>query len=231
MNRLIEHVIDAGYAERVLTERQLARILGGSDDSRYALVKRAMQSGALVKIKRGQYVLADKYRKQPVHPFHLAQAVVAGSYISMESALAYHGWIPEAVFTVSSVTPGRKSNALDHPKFGRFSFLPLAVNKLGFLQGVERHTISTQTVLVARPLRAMLDLVAYKKLPWQGLSWIVNGLRIDADHLLEVPLRDFNALRQVYKHKPVQAFLQQLEQEVAALKAQRKDQKAEGAQR
>ena len=105
MNRLIEQVIDAGYADRVLTERQLARILDVSDDSRYALAKRAMQAGALLQIMRGHYVLADKFRKNPVHPYQLAQAMVAGSYISMESALAFHGWIPEAVFTVVSVTP------------------------------------------------------------------------------------------------------------------------------
>ncbi len=149
MNRLVEQVIEAGYAERVLTERQLARILGGSDDRRYALVKRAMQAGALVRVKRGQYVLAHQYRKQPVHPFHLAQAIVTGSYVSMESALSFHGWIPEAVYTVVSVTPGRKSNALDHPSFGRFSFHPLAVNRLGFLEAVERHVIGDQAILVA----------------------------------------------------------------------------------
>ena len=222
MNRLIELVIEAGYAERVLSERQIARIIGGSDDSRYALVKRAVKAGALVKIKRGHYVLADKFRKQPVHPFLLAQALVAGSYVSMESALAYHGWIPEAVFTTMSVTPGRKSTALDHPKFGRFSFHPLAVNKLGFLEGVERRTIGNQAMLVAKPLRALMDLVAYKKLAWQGMRWIVSGLRIDAGHLVNTPKREFIAMRRVYKHKAVLAFLAQLVTEVADLKAQRK---------
>lgn len=104
----------------MLTERQLARILGGSDDSRYALVKRSVKAGALARIKRGLYVLASRFRKQPVHPFHLAQALDDGSYITMESALVYHGWIPEAVPATISVTPGRKSVTLDHPEFGRF---------------------------------------------------------------------------------------------------------------
>jgi hypothetical protein len=222
MSRVVEHVIEARYAESVLTERQFARILGGSDDSRHALVKRAVKSGALVKIKRGQHVLADKFRKEPVHPFHLAQALVAGSYVSKESALAYHGWIPEAVFTTLSITPGRKSAALDHPKFGRFAFHPLAVNKLAFLEGVERRAIGSQTMLIAKPLRALMDLIAFRKIAWQGLGWIVSGLHIDAEHLVEVPKRQFIAMRQVYKHKAVLAFLAQLEAEVAELKAQRK---------
>ena len=53
MNRLIEHVIDAGYAERVITDRQLARNLGGIDANRYALGKRAVKAGALVRVNRG----------------------------------------------------------------------------------------------------------------------------------------------------------------------------------
>ena len=222
MDRLAEQVIEAGYAERVLTERQMARILGGSDDSRYALVKRAVKAGALARIKRGLYVLAGKFRKQPVHLFHLAQALDAGSYITMESALAYHGWIPEAVPATISVTPGRKSVALDHPKFGRFSFHPLAVNRLAFLECVERRTIGDQAMLVAKPLRALMDLVAFRKLAWQGMEWIVSGLRIDAEHLVNVPKREFIAMRRVYKHKAVLAFLAQLETDVADLKAQRK---------
>jgi hypothetical protein len=222
MNRLIEQLIDAGYAERVLTERQFARILGGSDDSRYGLVKRAVKAGALVRVNRGHYVLADKFRQQPVQPFQLTQALVAGSYISMESALAYHGWIPEAVFTTLSVTPGRKSTALDHPKWSRFSFHPLAINKLAFLEGVERRTIGNQAVLVAKPLRALMDLVAYRKLGWQGMSWIVSGLRIDAEHLVDTPKGEFIAMRRVYKHKAVLAFLAQLERDVADLKVLRK---------
>ncbi|RKQ71193.1 hypothetical protein DES40_0506 [Litorimonas taeanensis] len=35
MNALISLITRAGYADRILNERQLARILGGSDDRRY----------------------------------------------------------------------------------------------------------------------------------------------------------------------------------------------------
>jgi predicted transcriptional regulator of viral defense system len=222
MDKLTTQVIDAGYADRVLTKRQLARILGGSDDRRYGLVKRAMQAGALMQIKRGLYVLADRYRTDPLHPFGLAQALVAGSYISMETALAFHGWIPEAVFATVSVTPGRKSKEVDHPVFGRFSFYPLALHKSAFLEVVERRTISNQAVLVAKPLRALLDLAAHKKLKWKGMGWVLDGMRIEQDHLLQIPKKEFMALRKVYKHKAVQHFLEQLEKEVTVLKSNRK---------
>jgi hypothetical protein len=225
MDRLVERVVAAGYAERILTERQLMCIVGGSDDSRYALVKRALKAGALVKVKRGHHVLADKFRKHPVHPFYLAQALVVGSYVSMESALAFHGWIPEAVFAVLCVTPERKTSALEHAIFGRFSFCPLAVNKLAFLEGVERRVLASQAVLVAKPLRALMDIVASRKLVWQGLNWIVLSLRIDAEHLVKIPRREFVAVRRVYKHKAALTFLAQLEQSVDALKAKNKRRK------
>jgi len=218
MNRLIDAVLEAGYAERILSERQVARIIGGSDDSRYALVKRALRSGALRKIKRGQYVLADKYRRNPVHPFHIAQAIVPGSYVSMETALAYHGWIPEAVYSVTSVTPGRKTDSLDHERYGRFTFLPLAVHRLAFLEGVERIEVGQHPTLIAKPLRALMDLVAHRKVQWTGLNWITEGLRIDIELLMQTPRQDFEALRRVYKHKAVQAFLNHLEREIAARK-------------
>ena len=223
MNKLAMQVIDAGYADRVLTERQLARILGGSDDSRYGLVKRALQAGALVRIKRGRYVLANQYRTHPVHPFRMAQVLMVGSYVSMETALAFHGWIPEAVYSVASVTPGRKSAEIDHPEFGRFSFHPLTHHKLAFLNGVNRHTINDQTMLIAKPLRALLDIAAYKKLEWEGMGWITNGMRIDLELLLQIPKKEFSALRKVYRHKAVLEFLGALEQELTNLKARQKE--------
>jgi predicted transcriptional regulator of viral defense system len=210
MNRLIESVIEAGLADRSLTETQIARLLGGSDDRRYSIVKRALRTGGLVRIRRGRYVIAAKYRSHPPHPFALAQAIVPGSYFSMESALAWHGWIPEAVFSILSVTPGRKRLALDHALFGQFSFVPLAIQQFGFLQGVERSIIDEQAMLIATPLRALLDLVAVRKMRWVGLQAVSEGLRIDLELLNETPSQDFKALGAVYKHKTAQSFLSEL---------------------
>lgn len=219
MNALIAQVTNAGYADRVLSDQQIGRILGGSDDRRYGQVKRALQSGALVRIKRGLYVLAEQYREHPLHPFALAQVLVPGSYISMETAVAFHGWIPEAVYTTVSVTPGRKSQEIDHPDFGRFEFNPLALYKSGFLAGVQRHVISDQAMLVASPLRALMDLVAFRKQEWEGIAWIENGMRIGQAHLFQIRSKDFSALRGVYKHKFVNTFLSGLEREVRDLKS------------
>ncbi len=66
-----------------------------------------------------------------------------------------------------------------------------------------------------------MDLVAYKKVHWQGLGWIVDGLRFEEDDLLETPNEDFDALRHVYKHKATGVFLAQFENGIEVLKAQK----------
>lgn len=211
MDRLVQQVLEAGYADRVLSGRQLARLLGGSDQRRYGLVNRALKAGSLVWLKRGVYVLADRFRSNPAHPFCIAQALAPGSYISMETALAFHGWIPEAVYATVSIAPGRKSKEIDNEQFGRFSFYPLAVHPFAFLESVARLQLSSQTVLVASPARALLDLVAHRKVGWQGLEWVEHGLRIDLEHLLTIRKKDFAVLKRVYKHKAALNFLAQLE--------------------
>ncbi|MFX8032092.1 hypothetical protein ABTK54_20115, partial [Acinetobacter baumannii] len=76
----------------------------------------------LLRVKRGTYLLAKRYRAETIHPFAIAQGLMPGSYVSFESALAHHGWIPEAVFVTAGVTPGRKTLRFETTDFGTFSF-------------------------------------------------------------------------------------------------------------
>ena len=132
MQSLTEKLIDSGQANRVLNDAQLRRLLLTSDASRYGLVNRALKVGELHRIKRALYVLDNKYRDYHLHPFALAQMLEPGSYVSLETALAHHGWIPEAVYTTASILPGRKSKNYEHEKFGSFTFHPLAIEKVEF---------------------------------------------------------------------------------------------------
>jgi len=46
-------------------------------------------------------------QKRKPHPFVVANRMVRGSYVSLQSALAYYGLIPEVVPVVTSVTTAR----------------------------------------------------------------------------------------------------------------------------
>ncbi|BAZ92650.1 hypothetical protein TspCOW1_24950 [Thiohalobacter sp. COW1] len=214
MQTLTEQLIDSELKNRILNEKQLDRIITGSRQRRYHLVNRAMKAGELLRLRRGSYVLDSRFRDYPVHPFALAQAYVPGSYVSFETALAHHGWIPEAVRVTASVTPGRKSLSYSHSEFGEFTFHPLAIQTGRFLELVDREQRLHQTMLVARPMRAMMDLVCLRKVEWQGLDWLTRGLRIEYELLRGITSAEIRTLEAVYKQKRVRAFLKSLAREL-----------------
>jgi hypothetical protein len=215
MASLVTKIIEAGYGNRPFTERQLASILLVSNAARYGLVNRALRDKSLSRIKRGLYVLDTTWSKRglensEVHPFAIAQALKHGSYISFETALSYHGWIPEAVYLTASITPDSKTLRYETDSWGSFEFSPLAINKFHFLVCVSRIKVGQFTTLVARPLRALMDLVASRKIAWQELDWITKGLRVDIGHLQSLSVADFDELEPVYKHKSTRDFLANL---------------------
>jgi predicted transcriptional regulator of viral defense system len=214
MRTLTQNIVKSGLAGRIIRVEQLSRLLEGSRDRRYGLVNRALKNGELLRVQRGLYVLAQHYSSRNCHPFALAQALAPGSYVSFETALAYHGWIPEKVFSTVSVIPGRRSRLFENEVFGSYHFHPLAIHRGFFLELVNRHIMNGHAVLLAEPCRALMDLVCLRKERWQGIGWLTDGLRIHPDMLLSVTERDINILRQTYKHKRVQLFLAALASEL-----------------
>jgi hypothetical protein len=223
MTTFTDQMIEANLATRIFNERQLGEILGGGDARRYGLVNRALKDGSLVRLKRGTYLLGNRHLRDAVHPFAVAQALLPGSYISFETALAYHSWIPEAVYTTASVTPGRKTIIQDTQDFGQFTFRPLAIHDYQFLTSVSREKLGKLSAFIAEPLRALMDLVVLRKEQWTGLDWLVTGMRIDEDMLLSLRPKDFSALKSVYKHKTVNEFLRCLEAALLANKTVKRE--------
>ena len=69
-------------------------------------------------------------------------------------------------------------------------------------------------MLVAHPIRALMDLVCLKKSEWQGIEWLHENLRIDDEYLRQVTGADIRTLELVYKHKRVKSFLKHLAREL-----------------
>lgn len=118
-------------------------------------LSRWVKSGKLIQLKRGLYTLASPYRQVEPHPFVLANAMKRASYVSLQSALAFYGMIPEHVPVVTSITTLRPEQV--DTGFGRFVFRH-AQKKL--FCGYEQIDLgSKQRAFVARPEKALLDLV------------------------------------------------------------------------
>lgn len=214
MQTLTKQILDAGLSNRAFNDAQLARLVEGTPQRRHNLVNRAVKTGELVRLKRGIYLLDNTLRDYPAHPFALAQAYVPGSYVSFETALAHHGWIPEAVHMTASVTPSREAHEHEHPSFGSFSFHPLATQPGYFLELVARQQTQQQTMFVAKPFRALMDLVCLRKVEWQGMSWLTDGLRIDRESLRSITNADIRTLELVYTQKRAKSYLRSLAKEL-----------------
>jgi predicted transcriptional regulator of viral defense system len=118
-------------------------------------LSRWVKTGRLLQLRRGLYALAPTWRKLEPHPFLIANQLQRGSYVSLQSALAFYGVIPEHVPTVTSVGPGRPETV--RTPLGAFQFNHLAQT---LLFGYSRLEIAPQQfAFVASPEKALLDLV------------------------------------------------------------------------
>jgi len=203
MNKLVELVIER-IPNAVFSDTEVINLMKVSEDSRYGLIKRATASGDIAYIKKGLYSLAPKYQRRKINLYQLAQYVYGPSYISLESALSYHGWIPEAVPTITGICM-KKSKDFKTP-LGYFSFkrIPTAL----FYQGVERIQLEKGDVFfMARPFKALVDYVYIHRKNWQGLEAARDSLRIEAMYFESVQLEELKTLRENYTNHRVQKFI------------------------
>ncbi len=214
MNTLTKIIIEEGLSNRIINASQLKRLVKGSEQRRYNLVNRAIKSGELQRFQRGLYMLNERFRDFPCHPFVFAQVLFPGSYISFETALAYHGWIPEAVFITSSVAPGRKSRTFDQGTMGGLSFHPLSIQSGFFLELVNTESTKNQRFLLANPFRALMDLVCLRKLKWDGIDFLSDSLRIDQESIDSITSNDIKILERIYKNNRVKSYLACLSKEL-----------------
>lgn len=215
METLTKAIVQAGWSNRILTEAQLARVLDGTPQRRYNLVNRALHRGELVRLRRARYMLVPRLAGQLPHPFVVAQALRPGSYVSLESALSYHGWIPEAVPLTLSVTHGRRGDEIATKEMGTFRYYPLALNRGYFLECVDRIVLTGQAALLAQPLRALLDRFCLHKQEWPGLDALRQGLRIEEEVLATIRAESLEPLRQIYKHQRMQRLIDQMQEEIS----------------
>ena len=154
-----------------------------SEAARRVLVHRAVAAGEIIRLKPGLFLLAPDYRKTDPHPFVIAAMLHSPSHVSLESALAHHGLIPEAVYQVGSVTSMR-GRAFETAA-GVFSFVRVPAENPR--AGVRALKISGRSwVFVAGPLRAIGDLVyTRKRVSWErdGLPFLTESLRIEREDL------------------------------------------------
>ena len=179
----------------VFTREQAALWVQSRGPRLDALLKRAVGSGEVWRIHRGLYCLADKYRRSKINPLELAQRIHGPSYISLETALSHHGWIPEGVQAITSVACGR-ARTFDTP-VGLFTFT--RVPQPNFLAGVRRVVEDGgDAYFLATPLKALADFIYAHRLDWQSAAPVLDSLRVEEECLAELAGEAFDEVMAAY---------------------------------
>ncbi len=124
--------------------------LAGLADRR-GKIARMLGTGELIALRRGLYA-----RRRDLDPRFLAGPIYGPSYVSFETALAWHGMIPEGVVETLSATIKRAAEFEN--AFGRFRYL--TIPRKAYPIGIRRAGDSTMPWLVASPTKALADRIA-----------------------------------------------------------------------
>lgn len=114
-------------------------------------IARMLGRGELVSLRRGLYA-----SRRDLDPRCLAGPIYGPSYVSFETALAWHGMIPEGVAEILSATTKRPV-AFEND-YGRFRYL--TIPKAVYPVGIQRVTESDLPFLLASPTKALADRIA-----------------------------------------------------------------------
>jgi len=186
-----------------LSQTELKYALDGTEDSRFSKVKRAVADRLLIRVRRGLYCLSEDLRLEKPHPYVLADRIYGPSFISLESALSYHGLIPEGVKVVSSVS-GRRKNYFSTP-LGDYSYSKVPTKNL--MCSVQRVVEGNAVFLMASPWRAITDYVYCYKKNWSTIEPLIESLRIEPEAIPKLTQGEADQLMEYYHHQRVRQFL------------------------
>ena len=135
------------------------------------------QSGLLIRLKRGLFVVSPMVHSQPLSKELIANHIYGPSYISLQTALSFYGLIPERVHTVCSMTTKRSSSFIN--PLGNFDYItvPAAYFAIGIRQEIVNNNYA---YLIATPEKALCDMIVETKgLKLQSIKAMQNYLEED----------------------------------------------------
>ncbi|MDD3545061.1 MAG: hypothetical protein PHG96_06845 [Kiritimatiellae bacterium] len=136
------------------------------------------RKGYLVRLRQGVYAFPE-YRGKPDYAAYFAGKIYSPSYISLHSALAFYGLIPESVVQITSVTSLK--TAVFKNGFGEYSYRSVRDDLMfGY---VPRPLADGRTTAYATREKALLDLLYLY--PFYDTERELSELRLDGDVLNE----------------------------------------------
>ena len=139
---------------------------------------RWVKKGLLIRLRQGYYTFPD-YKGQPDFALFFANRIYRPSYISLHTALAFYGIIPEAVVQITSIT-SLKTASFEN-EFGKYEYKSIH-EKLMFGYDI-KPVANGLSLQIAQPEKALLDLLYLN--PFYNTEQEMENLRLDEDFLLD----------------------------------------------
>lgn len=157
-------------------------------------LSRMVRDGKYIPIVKGLY---ETQRSTP--GYLLAGSIYGPSYLSFEFALAYHGLIPEAVYTFTSATFDKKKKKKYETFFGTFTYRDVPPGAYSY--GVEFMKEGDYSYILASPEKALCDQL-YKTAPIANYKELENllfeDLRIEEEEFCKLNAQDIAFLAEKY---------------------------------
>jgi len=119
-------------------------------------ISRLERAGDFIRLKKGLYVAHPRLSNMEISRELIANNLYGPSYVSYQSALSYHGLIPERVDSVVSST-FKRAKKYSTP-LGEFEFI--TVPREYFQIGIQQVIVKDQyAFLIASPEKALCDLI------------------------------------------------------------------------
>src|SRR6056297_3765233 len=136
------------------------------------------KKGYLVHLRRGWYAFPE-HKNKPDFAEYIAGKIYSPSYISLHSALAFYGLIPESVVQITSVTSLKTASFTNH--FGEYAYKSVKSNLMfGYFR---RPLADGRATFYATREKALLDLLYLY--PFYNTESELLELRLDRDILRE----------------------------------------------
>ena len=150
-------------------------------------VQSLVQSGKLLQLKRGLYVVSPQISDRQLSLELVANHMYGPSYVSLHYALRHYGLIPERVSMITSVTT-RHTRSFQN-ELALFSYR--GVGDDYFPIGVRSQEEDGISYLIATPEKALCDMVMHERyVPAQSVSALATffeeDMRIDLDDLRQL---------------------------------------------
>lgn len=139
--------------------------------------------GYLIKLRNGWYCFSD-IKKGEFFSYYTANRIYSPSYISLESALSYHNIIPEAVYSICSVSTNK--TMIFNTPLGEFRYNTI---KPSLFWGYEIFGDYEKPIKIANAEKAILDFLYLRK--QYITSFELLNLRFSLDDISKDKLLDY----------------------------------------